>query len=204
MVTTHERVFWHNLINREGTGAVNFSLFYIHRTSVTCQAFPWNNIKSTELCCWLTLGPGKIFHWSFVVQVNPGAIISLAYRSPRRNSVHACLCRRAICVCQHLINTVKHFARFGWRSHSGHGSALYLHTQILALVQPGNWWSKNLYPWFFPTKILHSHLTKSCLVGVSDASWEMHRLHDVLQFFETSLKNCIVKNWNTSFKTSHR
>ena len=41
-------------------------------------------------------------------------------------------------------------------------------------------------------------------LGVGDASWEMHRLHDVLQFFETSLKNRIVKNWNTSFKTSHR
>ena len=41
-------------------------------------------------------------------------------------------------------------------------------------------------------------------VGVFDASLRMHHLHDVLQFFETSLKNCIVKNWNTSFKTSHR
>ena len=42
------------------------------------------------------------------------------------------------------------------------------------------------------------------LLGVGDASLRMHRLHDVLQFFETSLKNRIVKNWNTSFKTSHR
>ena len=41
-------------------------------------------------------------------------------------------------------------------------------------------------------------------VGVGDASLRMHRLHNVLQFFETSLKNRIVKNWNTSFKTSHR
>ena len=32
-------------------------------------------------------------------------------------------------------------------------------------------------------------------IGVGDASWEMHRLHDVLQFFETSLKNRIVENW---------
>ena len=31
-------------------------------------------------------------------------------------------------------------------------------------------------------------------VGVGDASLRMHRLHDVLQFFETSLKNRIVKN----------
>ena len=30
------------------------------------------------------------------------------------------------------------------------------------------------------------------LVGVGDASLRMHRLHDVLQFFETSLKNCIA------------
>ena len=30
--------------------------------------------------------------------------------------------------------------------------------------------------------------------GVGDASLRMHRLHDVLQFFETSLKNRIVKN----------
>ena len=49
-------------------------------------------------------------------------------------------------------------------------------------------------------------------VGVGDGHRYMHRLHDVLQFFETSLKNpivknkkhcskhCIVKNW----KTSHR
>ena len=37
-------------------------------------------------------------------------------------------------------------------------------------------------------------------VGVGDGHREMHRLHDVLQFFETSLKNRIVKNW----KTSHR
>ena len=36
------------------------------------------------------------------------------------------------------------------------------------------------------------HLDTS--VGVGDASLRMHRLHDVLQFFETSLKNCIVKN----------
>ena len=35
------------------------------------------------------------------------------------------------------------------------------------------------------------------LIGVGD--W--HRLHDVLQFFETSLKHRIVKNWKTSFKT---
>ena len=32
----------------------------------------------------------------------------------------------------------------------------------------------------------------------------MHRLHDVWQFSETSLKHRIVKNWKTSFKTSHR
>ena len=32
------------------------------------------------------------------------------------------------------------------------------------------------------------------LLGVFDASLRMHRLHDVLQFFETSLKNRIVKN----------
>ena len=31
-------------------------------------------------------------------------------------------------------------------------------------------------------------------VGVGDGHREMHRLHDVLQFFETSLKNRIVKN----------
>ena len=31
-------------------------------------------------------------------------------------------------------------------------------------------------------------------IGVCDASCEMHRLHDVLQFFETLLKNRIVKN----------
>ena len=31
-------------------------------------------------------------------------------------------------------------------------------------------------------------------LGVGDASLRMHRLHDVLQFFETSLKNRIVKN----------
>ena len=31
-------------------------------------------------------------------------------------------------------------------------------------------------------------------VGVGDASLRMHRLHDVLQFLETSLKNRIVKN----------
>ena len=37
-------------------------------------------------------------------------------------------------------------------------------------------------------------------VGVGDG----HRLHDVLQFFETSLKNRIVKNWKTSNKKLHR
>ena len=31
-------------------------------------------------------------------------------------------------------------------------------------------------------------------LGVGDASLRMHRLHDVLQFFETLLKNRIVKN----------
>ena len=31
-------------------------------------------------------------------------------------------------------------------------------------------------------------------LGVGDASLRMHRLHDVLQFFGTSLKNRIVKN----------
>ena len=31
-------------------------------------------------------------------------------------------------------------------------------------------------------------------IGVGDASLRMHRLHDVLQFLETSLKNRIVKN----------
>ena len=31
-------------------------------------------------------------------------------------------------------------------------------------------------------------------LGVGDASLSMHRLHDVLKFFETSLKNRIVKN----------
>ena len=31
-------------------------------------------------------------------------------------------------------------------------------------------------------------------LGVGDGHREMHRLHDVLQFFETSLKNRIVKN----------
>ena len=35
---------------------------------------------------------------------------------------------------------------------------------------------------------------KQIQLGVGDASLRMHRLHDVLQFFETSLKNRIVKN----------
>ena len=38
---------------------------------------------------------------------------------------------------------------------------------------------------------------RQVVVGVGDASWEMHRLHDVLQFFETLLKNRIVKNWKS-------
>ena len=41
-------------------------------------------------------------------------------------------------------------------------------------------------------------------LGVGDGHRLMHRLHDVLQFFETSLKHRIVKKWKTSFKTSHR
>ena len=45
--------------------------------------------------------------------------------------------------------------------------------------------------------------TDNLHLGVCDALCEMHRLHDVLQFCETSLKNRIVKNLNTSFKTSH-
>ena len=49
-----------------------------------------------------------------------------------------------------------------------------------------------------PNNAQCSHWT----LGVCDASCEMLCLHDVLQFFETSLKHHIVKN--TSFKTSHR
>ena len=33
-----------------------------------------------------------------------------------------------------------------------------------------------------------------CSIGVDDGHRFMHHLHDVLQFFETSLINCIVNN----------
>ena len=48
------------------------------------------------------------------------------------------------------------------------------------------------------TRMLNANFIKENLshpnVGVGDGHREMHRLHDVLQFFETSLKNRIVKN----------
>ena len=86
-----------------------------------------------------------------------------------------------MCACAHLKNTEKHKSA---------DLPNYRNVQIVkskVLLEPGKDESGIKGPQRCTSR-------NQCIVGVGDASLRMHRLHDGLQFFETSLKNHIVKN----------
>ena len=109
----------------------------------------------------------------------------------------------------HVLQKKKSFCHHPWRIFSSQSEFFWdppiVHSGYpCKMCIPAELWSvqNKLVPSFRLTA--HSSNSFGVNVGVFDASLSMHRLHDILQFFETSLKNRIVKNWNTLFKTSHR